>query len=472
MKSPATTPALAFVDIETTGSNFEHDQITEIAVATLDSQGVDYWETLINPQTHIPIFIQNLTGITPEMVITQPLFEDIASQLFEILSDKIFVAHNARFDLGFIKTAFAKIGLNFKPKVLCTVKLSRHLFPHERKHNLDALLTRHNLQNSARHRAMGDAKSILQFWQHCAQHFGEERLLAAASQVMGRPSLPTHIDPALIEAMPDTPGVYIFYAENDECLYIGKSKNIKTRVLSHFQEALNKRKEAKLSLQIRHIEWIETGGELGALLLESKLIKERLPLTNILLRKSSNLYAWQLDDTQSGYLGATLISNKELKPGLQDNIYGLFKSKKDATEFLKSLAERHMLCEAVLGLEKVRPGQSCFAYQLKKCSGHCIGVGNKDIFNLQLRTALEALRVSKWPYPGAIAVVEEQDCHVFLNWCYLGQSNSQEQAEELVYSADPQFDHDIYKILKSYLSSTKSKKIFQLNMANWQEKTQ
>jgi DNA polymerase-3 subunit epsilon len=319
---------------------------------------------------------------------------------------------------------------------------------------------------------MGDAKSILQFWQHCEEHFGEEKLLAAANQVMGRPSLPPHIDPSLIEAMPDTPGVYIFYAENDECLYIGKSKHIKTRVLSHFQGALNQRKEAKLSLQVRHIEWIETGGELGALLLESQLIKERLPLTNVLLRKSTNLYAWQLDDTPSGYLGTTLISKKELKPGLQDNIYGLFKSKKDATDFLKNVAERHMLCEAVLELEKVRPGQSCFAYQLKKCAGHCIGVGNKDIFNLQLRTALEALKVSKWPYPGAIAVVEAEDCHVFLNWCYLGKSNSQEHAEELIYSANPQFDHDIYKILKSYLSSTKSKKIFQLNMANWQEKNQ
>lgn len=160
----ASYPDLAFVDIETTGSHFDRDRITEIGIKALAGNEVRVWERLINPQTFIPQNIQRLTGISPRMVEGQPSFDQIARELKEELEGKIFIAHNARFDYGFIKASFKRIGIDFKPKVLCTVKLSRLLFPEQSRHNLDTIINVHGLRVSARHRALGDADLLLQFW--------------------------------------------------------------------------------------------------------------------------------------------------------------------------------------------------------------------------------------------------------------------------------------------------------------------
>ena len=251
-------PDLAFIDIETTGSHFDRDRITEIGIKTLSNEEVHVWERLINPQTFIPQNIQRLTGISPQMVEDQPSFAEIASELKQELEGKIFIAHNARFDYGFIKASFKRIGIDFKPKVLCTVKLSRLLFPDQPRHNLDTIINAHDLRVSARHRALGDADLLLQFWQVCESKFGKEKLNQVINQLIGNPSLPPNIDKDLIDSIPDGPGCYIFYGENKTPLYIGKSIALRSRVMGHFQGALTQRKEMKLSLQIRDIDWIET----------------------------------------------------------------------------------------------------------------------------------------------------------------------------------------------------------------------
>ena len=260
-------PPLAFVDIETTGSHFERDRITEVGIKTLYPDRVEVWESLINPQTFIPGNIQRLTGIAPAMVENQPDFSELAQELGRQLENKIFVAHNARFDYGFLKASFKRVGIDFKPKVLCTVKLSRLLFPEQSRHNLDTLIQVHRLKVNSRHRALGDADLLLQFWKICEQQFGMQKLLTAIDQLTGSASLPPYIDQALIDQIPDVAGVYILYAENKFPLYIGKSINMRSRVLNHFQGALTNRKEMKLALQVKDIDWIETSGELGALLL-------------------------------------------------------------------------------------------------------------------------------------------------------------------------------------------------------------
>ena len=180
------------------------------------------------------------------MTIKQ-IFDEIAAELYLELKDKIFIAHNARFDYSFLKAEFKRVGIDFSPKVICTVKLSRRLFPSQGRHNLDTLISVHGLVVQSRHRALDDAKLLYQFWQRCETLFGQDKLL-------------TEIE-------------YLFYAENKQPLYIGKSNDLRSRVMGHFQSALSNRKEMKLSLQVRGIDWIETGGELGALLLESRLIK-------------------------------------------------------------------------------------------------------------------------------------------------------------------------------------------------------
>jgi len=213
----------AFVDIETTGSNPDRDRITEIGIKTLANGHESVWECLLDPQTFIPQNIQRLTGITPNMVEGQPRFDELAVSIKKELEGKIFVAHNARFDYGFIKASFKRIGMDFRPKVLCTVKLSRLLFPQQARHNLDTIIATHGLTVSARHRALGDADLLLQFWRVCEKTFGQERLLEAVNQLVGSSSLPPNIKQSDINAIPDTPGCYIFYGENNATLTLGKA---------------------------------------------------------------------------------------------------------------------------------------------------------------------------------------------------------------------------------------------------------
>jgi DNA polymerase III subunit epsilon len=445
-------PNLAFVDIETTGSHFERDRITEIGIKTLASNQIQVWEQLINPQTFIPQNIQRLTGISPQMVENQPSFDQIARELKQELEGKIFIAHNARFDYGFIKASFKRIGIDFRPKVLCTVKLSRLLFPDQPRHNLDTIIHAHDLQVSARHRALGDADLLLQFWGVCESKFGKEKLSEVMNQLIGNPSLPPNIDKALIDSIPEGPGCYIFYGDNKTPLYIGKSISLRSRVMGHFQGALTQRKEMKLSLQVRDIDWIETSGELGALILESQLIKERMPSMNIKLRRSKDLCGWSLVKDESGVLIPTLVTHHQLVPGLQDNLYGLFYSKREAHSYLKAIAKKYHLCEALLGLEKRIEGKSCFGYQVKQCSGACLNLSPVALHNLQLRTTLELFKVQVWPYAGPIAIKEGGEMIVIDKWCYLGTAINEDELYELAESGEAEFDLDIYKILKKALS--------------------
>ena len=455
-------PTLAFVDIETTGSHYDRDQITEVGIKTFGQEEVELWESLINPHTFIPQNIQRLTGITQQMVEGKPDFSEIAQELYRQLENKLFVAHNARFDYGFLKASFKRIGIDFKPKVICTVKLSRYLFPEQKRHNLDTLIQVHDLQVSSRHRALGDADLLLQFWNICEARFGVEKLLAAIDHVTANTSLPTHIDKDLINQIPASPGVYIFYAENKMPLYIGKSIDMRARVLSHFQSTLTNRKEIKLSMQIRDIDWIETSGELGALLLESQLIKERLPSMNIKLRRSKDLCAWQLQENDKGALTPMLVTHHDLLPGLQENLYGLFYSKREALQCLTAIAKRNQLCSVILGLEKCAEHKPCFAYQVKQCRGACIGSETVMSHNLRLKVALNAFSVKTWPYAGPIAIAEGGQMHVIDRWCYLGSAINQDELEELSSEGQVEFDLDIYKILKKKLSSLPNSQIVQL----------
>jgi DNA polymerase-3 subunit epsilon len=288
--------------------------------------------------------------------------------------------------------------------------------------------------------------------------------LAAVHELIGHSSLPPNIDKSLVDELPEKPGCYIFYGEHKAPIYIGKSISIRSRVMSHFQAALTQRKEMKLSLQIREIDWIETSGELGALLLESRLIKDRMPSMNIKLRRSKDLCAWKIQADAEGILVPRLVSHHDLSPGLQDDIYGLFYSKREANTYLKSIAKKHRLCESLLGLEKRTEGKSCFGYQIKQCTGVCIGKSPIKLHNLQLTTALQLLKVQVWPYQGPIAIKEGDQMHVIDRWCYLGSAINHDELDELMRFGDAEFDLDIYKILQKALSATAKYQVIQLSL--------
>lgn len=187
---------LAFVDLETTGANPVRDRITEIGLVVVEGDRVTRWSTLINPGCRIPPFIQRLTGITQEMVAGAPSFADVADEIQSRLASLTFIAHNARFDYGFLKNEFKRLGRRFQPNVVCTVKLSRRLFPAFPKHNLDSLIERYGLTVTERHRALDDAELIWQFWQKLYVAPGAEALATAIQHQLARPSLPPHLDPA------------------------------------------------------------------------------------------------------------------------------------------------------------------------------------------------------------------------------------------------------------------------------------
>jgi DNA polymerase-3 subunit epsilon len=443
---------LAFVDLETTGATATSDRITEIGIVEVDADGsVREWQQLVNPGTRIPPFIEQLTGISNEMVADAPPFEAIAAETMKRLEGRLFIAHNARFDYSFLKNEFKRLGITFRASVLCTVKLSRTLFPEHRRHNLDSLIERHQLRADARHRALADAQLIFQFWQKIHADRSIEAIEAALQAQNAHPSLPPHLDASILEDLPEGPGVYLFYAENNLPLYIGKAKDIRQRVLSHFAGDHSSAKEMAIAQQVRRIDWVETAGEIGALLKESALVKQLQPTHNRLLRKNDETCTWTLVDEGEGWLRPQLVLAGDLEFDIRTACYGLFKTTKEANEVLRALAESHNLCDILLGLEKAKPGKPCFGHQLKRCKGACVGKEPLAKHTMRLMTALTGLKLVSWPFPGPALIREGDEAHLIEGWRYLGTARSDEELHALLDNPRPAFDRDAYKLLAKYV---------------------
>lgn len=451
---------LAFVDLETTGTHPRVDRIIEIGVVLAEPDGTfREWQSLIDPEVSIPPFIENFTGISNADVAAAPRFDDIADELAALLEDRVFVAHNARFDYGFLRHAFQRAGLKFHRQPLCTVKLSRRLYPAFTRHNLDALIGRHALAVSDRHRALGDARLIHQFLGVAFREHGETIVNATIADLVKRPALPPHLPAAQVDALAEAPGVYRFYDENGLLLYVGKSVNVRSRVLSHFSSDHSSAKEMRLAQQVRHVEVTTTAGELGALLLENREIKQHAPTLNRRQRRADNLLSLQLADDASA---EPVVKIVHVAAGDFDNagaLHGLFRTKRLAENALRDIAAEHGLCPRKLGLEaRGTKGQPCFARQLKKCRGACEGAEPELKHHIRLMQALGKLKLKAWPYPGRIGIREQNpdggtDIHVLENWCHLGTIRERDLQGDLFDSSklEGAFDLDTYRILVRYL---------------------
>lgn len=444
---------LAIVDLETTGAHPVHDRVTEVAVIEIEGGEVkDEWSTLVNPECAIPGAIQALTGITNDMVAGAPTFGRLAAELHERLAGRVLVAHNARFDYGFLRQEFQRAGLQFRAKTLCTVKLSRRLYPEHARHNLDSLIARHHLDCRARHRALGDADAVWQFLRRAAAERGDEMVAVAARQVAKQPSLPAHLDRAMIDAIPEAPGVYLFYGENGTPLYVGKSVDMRARVLSHFADDLRSPREMQLAREVRRVDWQRSAGELGALLREAELVKELLPVFNRQLRRAAELCGFAFD-------GKRLRLAHEFGAEGIAHVHGLFRTKRAALAALRGIADAHGLCLQTLGFETARKG-ACFRHQIARCRGLCAGKESVHAHHARLAGALAALKNAAWPWRGPVGVVEEDaareatEVHVVSQWCYVGTARSEDEVPALVEAARrPRFDLDQYKILLRHLTT-------------------
>jgi DNA polymerase-3 subunit epsilon len=467
---------LVFVDLETTGGNAAYHRITEVGIVRMESgEVVEEWSSLINPECRIPSYIEGFTGITNEMVAGAPRFADIAALVLEKLQAPalgpaqrapIFVAHNARFDYSFLRTEFRRLDVHFSAKVLCTVKLSRRLFPEYPRHSLDAVMERHQLTCTERHRALGDARVLGDFWSKLRGEVPEAKLAAAAQIVLGANKLPAYLPPELADELPEGPGVYRFFDGDGALLYIGRSASLRTRVLGHFAAEHSDAKEQKKARQVRRIDWVETAGVLGAQLKEGEWIKAQKPLYNKRVKSQSDNFTLKpLERTH----GVQLVAIADLDPAELVGCFGVFHSQKDGRKALTDIARAHSLCHKMLGLEqgdfvtgliqgadpRVELGAgSCFAYQVGKCKGACVGKEPLMLHNARLQMALSSLKLKPWPFPGRVALEEgRSEYHVLDHWTYLGTARSDEELAELgSKEAFGAFDVDVYRILVRYLA--------------------
>ncbi|MBI2295610.1 MAG: hypothetical protein HYU76_06170 [Betaproteobacteria bacterium] len=468
---------LVILDVETTGAHPAYDRITEVGLIEVErGRCIGEWSTLVNPGESIPPAIQGLTGITNEMVALAPSFAEIAPRLLARLEGKLLVAHNARFDYGLLRNEFRRAGLRYSSRVLCTVKLSRRLFPAETRHNLDALMARHDVACDARHRALGDARAVWLLVSQWRRELYPAVLAAAVERLLKAPAVPAGLPEGALDEVPEAPGVYLFHGENDVALYVGKSINLRARVMAHFAGDHRDSRDMKIAQQVKRIDWIETAGELGALIEEARLVKALAPVHNRRLRRTNELCAWRwraegekgarpADKTKShsrdSALGGgtpRLVSARELDPAQLGDLYGLFRSRSAALEALRGLAAEHELCPIMLGLEKGRG--PCFAYQIKRCRGACAGKESRAVHGLRLGQALARLKMRPWPFKGRVGVREAGDAGeqliVLDRWCYLGTVRSEAELHEWTERRlQPVFDLDTYRILSRFLSSSR-----------------
>lgn len=451
---------LAFLDIETSGPQPQSHEIIEVGVVLVDNeQVVQEWSTLVQPTGKVDPFIFQLTGISPASLVSAPTFEQIAQQLQELLADRVLVAHNVRFDYSFLRSAYASLEQQFVMPHLCSLRLARAVFPRLSKYGLTALKETLGLPEPINHRALPDAVTLWHLWQKSQTIKAYDELLAIARSLVSHPSLPPRIQELTqLQQLPETPGVYLFFDERHFPLYVGKSVNIKSRVLSHFYDDLGSSKELLLKDQVAAIETIETAGEIEALLLESQLVKELQPVFNHHLRRHTGYWTWKLYENPEGYLTIKTVSQHQITYRDVPETVAVFRSKKQAIGALQQLCSDATLCQRYLGLEKT--SGACFKYHLGECFGACVNEEAPTSYNERLTKALQKFQLKPWVYDQPQIVTEVHPVtgkavsHVVDHWCYFGQLDPLDPPATMIqkHLDHTVFDLDTYKILTKFIA--------------------
>ena len=323
----------AIVDIETTGGYASASQITEVAIFIYDGeQVIQEYCTLVNPEQPIPFHIQALTGITDEMVKDAPVFSDVAEEIYNLLSDRIFVAHNVHFDYSFIQSSLKNSGYDWKASRLCTVRLSKKVFPNLNSYSLGRLCQTLEIRIQDRHRARGDAEATVTLFQKIQQADHEQIISNSIKHKAKEQRIPTHIPADLIHNLPSSTGIYLFKNSSGKIIYVGKANNIKKRVISHFTGNNTGQRRQSFINEICQIEFQETGTELMAFLLECHYIKKNWPIHNRALKKFEPKYGLLDYEDQNGYIRLSVCQvRKNVRP-----IY-YFSSVQESTQFLLSM---------------------------------------------------------------------------------------------------------------------------------------
>jgi DNA polymerase-3 subunit epsilon len=454
-------PMYAIIDIETTGGSAKIEKITEIAIYLHDGEKITgEYVTLVNPERNIPYFITNLTGITNEMVEDAPRFFEIAKTIVELTEGRTFVAHNARFDYSFIRQEFKSLGFNYTRAILDTVALSRKLLPGHRSYSLGNICKELNIFINGRHRAAGDALATVKLF---------ELLLEKDIKINGNRStllkntkiskLNPKLDTSKIETIPEEPGIYYFYNEGGDLIYIGKSRNLQQRISTHLSNNTTNRAMEMRDL-IADISWETTGSELIALLKESSEIKLNKPVYNRAQRRTGFQWAIFSFTDKNGYLNYRYGPLDE-----NESPVSVFTSKEKVKEKLNSLVATYGLCQKLTGLYDT--DGACFHYQVGLCRGACCGKESPDEYNERANKAIEEFIFTRRNFfiidkgrddeeRCAVKIVNGQySGYGFFNINDMGFGLSALH-ECIKHSSD---NRDIQVILKQYLRSNRVEKI-------------
>jgi len=451
----------AIIDIETTGGSARLEKITEIAIYQHDGEKITgEFVSLVNPERNIPYFITNLTGITNEMVENAPKFYEIARSIIELTEGRIFVAHNAKFDYSFIRQEFKSLGFNFRRSVIDTATLSRKFFPGHRSYSLGNICRDLCIPINGRHRASGDALATAGLF---------KMLIAKDLEISGgKSSLLTNtkisklnpkLDPAKINEIPEEPGIYYFYNEKGDLIYIGKSRNLHQRVCTHLSNNSSNR-TMEMRDMIADVDWEVTGSELIAFIKESVEIKTNKPVYNRLQRRTSFRWGIFCFTDHRGYINFRYGQiNKDKSP------LSVFTSKESAKSKLASLVEQFCLCQKLAGLYDA--DGACFHFNVGICRGACCGSEPPDEYNERAKKASEEFIFTRRNFfiidKGRYE--EERSAVKIINGRYTGYGyfNINEMGfgltaiHDCIKSADE--NRDIHIILKQYIKRYKVEKI-------------
>ena len=441
------------VDIETTGNGYKGQKITEISVFLFDGEKIiDEFTSLVNPEQAIPYFITNLTGITEAMVRTAPKFYEIAKKVAEITKDAIFVAHNVNFDYNIIRDEFKSLGFDFKRKKLCTVRLSRKIIPGLSSYSLGNICTAEGIEIAARHRAKGDAEATVELFSRLLKRDDNFTINSFLNAKSREATLPPLLDKQVVDKLPERHGVYYFKNEQKEVIYVGKSNNIKQRVISHFYD--KKKKERTMCLETADISYTETGSELIALLHESSEIKHLYPKFNRAQRKAGEAVGLFSYEDQKGIVH---LAFNRLK--LTPNPLMKFYSMAACRSMLEKVCEVFELCPKYCHLQT--NVNACFHYQLQQCKGICTGKEAVESYNKRVYEAIKSLGLQT-----ENLVIKESGRNnkeigfaLILNGIYQGfgyvdkNQDIKEPNDYLLYVKPQKDTRDIQRILKSYLAN-------------------
>ncbi|MDO6818921.1 exonuclease domain-containing protein [Zobellia sp. 1_MG-2023] len=377
------------VDIETAGKGIRNNRITEICIVRMNEDKIlDKFVSLVNPQVRIPNFITGLTGIDDDMVRTAPVFEEIAEKIVNITEDAVFVAHNVTFDYSVLRSEFRHLGYNFNRKKLCTVRLARKLVPGKLSYSLGRLCSTLSIPLIDRHRAEGDTDATVILFQRLMS-LDENGIVFDSFLNSRKTGLAPNIDREIIGNLPQRPGVYYFKDPQGKIIYVGKAIRIRERVLSHFYDKKNK--EYDLCQATATVDFLETGNELIALLLEADEIQNHYPKYNVAQKKLRAPYCIVHYTNRKGIIQFALDRKSASDLGAVT-----YYKREEAIVKLKQICEEFLLCPRFTGLQSSK--ESCSHYSIQDCNKVCEGKESVALYNVRAKRAILELHKNREHY--------------------------------------------------------------------------